>query len=299
MKFTLPNAVTSTVSRQILIGAKHSPTILFVGGVVGVVAATVTACRSTLKLETVLNDIQDDKDKAKTLLKSNNKDYSEADYKKDMAHLYIQSVVKVTKLYGPSILLGALSIAALTGSHNILSKRNAALTAAYAAVEESYRQYRARVINEYGSDKDRELRYGSETTTRVVEDTNGPKKFNEKHVRKDGATMYSRFFEEFNQNWSPTPEYNVMFLRAQQNHANDVLQAKGHILLNDVYDMLGMDRSKAGCVVGWVRDGDGDGFVDFGIWNDDTMTQFHNFITGREGAILLDFNVDGVVYDKI
>ena len=299
MKFRLPNAITSKVGRQLLVAQKHSPTLLFVGGVAGVVATTVTACRSTLRLEEVLLEIEVDKTKAKDLREADIPNYTDQDFKKDMAFLYVRSVVKVTKLYGPSILLGAASIAALTGSHKILTSRNTALTAAYAAVERSYRDYRDRVVAEYGEDKDREFRHGSTTREVMVEETNGPKKKKIKTVGDGKVSDYARFFEEFNTNWSPQPEYNLVFLRAQQTWMNQKLQATGHVFLNEVYDALGIERSKAGQVVGWLKDGEGDGYIDFGIWDGQDMLKFHDFVTGREGGILLDFNVDGIVYDKI
>ena len=50
-------------------------------------------------------------------------------------------------------------------------------------------------------------------------------------------------------------------------------------------------------VVGWVL-GNGDNCIDFGIW-DSANEKARDFVNGREGAILLDFNVDGVIYDLI
>lgn len=298
MKF-IPNAVTVKVARTILVGKKHSPTILFAGGVVGVVATTVTACRATLKVEEVLEKTRDDFAKAKVVRDSNRPDYTESDYNKDMLYLYIRGAVDLGKLYGPSIVLGALSIAALTGSHNILTKRNAALTAAYSAVEKTFAQYRSRVVNELGEDKDREFRYGSTEKT-IVEDTDkGPKKTQVKRAGLEGASMYARLFGEYtNKNWQPTREYNLLFLRAQQNYLNDQLQTNGHVLLNDAYDALGFERTKAGCVVGWIK-GEGDDEINFGIWSDRNMDRLHDFMIGVEDSILLDFNVDGIVYDKI
>ncbi len=166
----IPNAVSKRFGRQLLVASKHSPTILFASGVVGVVATTVMACRATLKLEEVLVETGENFDKAKMLLASDHADYSVKDYQKDTAVLYIRGAVAVTKLYTPSILLGMASIGALAGSHNILNKRNASLTVAYAAVEKGFSQYRERVVHELGEDKDREFRYGTEDHTVVVDD---------------------------------------------------------------------------------------------------------------------------------
>ncbi len=300
MKIKIPSAVSSRVVRQVLIGKKHSPTILFAGGVVGMVATTVTACRATLKVEEVLVDLQKNVSVAKEVATLGREDYTETDLKKDLAVIYIRGSVKLVKMYAPSIILGGLSIAALTGSHKILSSRNAGLAAAYAAIEKGFNEYRARVVDEYGVDKDRELRYGTETNTIVTEDANGPKKTKVKTVSIGGVSIYAKLFDEGNQNWSPMPEYNVMFIRAQQNYANDRLRAKGHLFLNDVYDMLGFERTPPGAVTGWLWDkGSGDDYIDFGVFNDASLQRFHDFVTGREGAVLLDFNVDGTIWDKI
>lgn len=300
MKIKVPNAVTSRFARQMLVAQKNSPTLLFVGGVAGVVATTVLACRATLKVDEALDEIE----KKKTLAKEAREDhadvYSATDYKKDMSFLYVQSVVKITKLYGPAILVGAASIAALTGAHNILNKRNAALTAAYAAVEKGFREYRDRVVSEYGDDKDREFRYGARTET-IVEDTpKGPKKVDVTRVGTTTPSIYARFFDELNVNWQSEREFNLMFLRAQQEYANQKLHARGHVFLNEIYDALGFPRTQAGQVVGWTtgKDPNKDRFIDFGIWDHENQ-KARDFVNGREGAILLEFNVDGIVFDEI
>jgi hypothetical protein len=202
-------------------------------------------------------------------------------------------------LYAPAIACGALSIGALAGSHRVLTKRNLALTAAYSAVEKGFNDYRTRVVEEFGEDKDRELRYGTDTEKITTEGKDGKTKTKEvKIVGPNSASVYARFFDEYCKNWKRQPEYNLLFLQCQQNYANDLLQSRGHIFLNEVYDMIGIDRSKAGAVVGWVISKDGDNFVDFGIFDGDNP-KARDFVNGREGSILLDFNVDGVIYDKI
>jgi hypothetical protein len=296
MKFQLPTAVTRTVSRTILKTRANSPTILFVGGVAGVVTSTVLACKATLKVDEVLDEHRKTAMNIKTV---EHEHYGEIDRKHDLTLLYVQSAVKFTKLYGPAVILGSVSIGMLTKSHNILSKRNAALTAAYTALEKGFKDYRKRVVDEFGEDKDREFRFGKKTETILQEDTNGKKKVNKTRFGDGGGSIYSKIFDEYNQNWDPHPEYNVLFLRGVQSQCNDRLQARGHLFLNDVYRDLGMEDTTEGAVVGWLADGDGDGFVDFGIFEDKSMTRMHDFLIGREGGIMLDFNVDGTIFDKI
>lgn len=293
MKF-VPTAVSQKVARQVLKGRKASPTMLFVAGVGGMVGTTVLACRSTLKLEGVIEQSQMDLHAVKTI--ETHEKFTEADRQKAIAKIYLEAVGRTTKLYAPSLLLGAASVGCLTKSHNILSQRNAALTAAYVAIDEAFTHYRERVIEKYGREEDDEFRYGSEEV--VFVNDNG-KTHSSKRVGPDGASLYARFFDEYSTQWSREPEYNVAYLRCQQNYFNDILVARGHLFLNEVYDGLGLPRTTAGSVVGWVISSDGDNFVDFGLYDDRNNDRVRDFINGREGSILLDFNVDGIIYDKI
>lgn len=300
MKLKLPVAITSKAGHSSIILKKNSPKILFGLGIVGFAATTVTACRATLHLEEILDENKKNVEIAKELREKSHPDYSENDFNKDLGYIYARSLVSVAKLYAPSLALGAVSVASLTSSHNILNKRNASLTAAYVGVDKAFSEYRARVIEQLGEDKDRDFRYETEKVSVEETNTKGETKKVKKNqpTRSNDKSMYARFFDELNANWCSNPEYNLIFLRAQQNYANDKLVARGHLFLNDVYDMLGIDRTSAGAVVGWVAGGDGDNFVDFGIYDGDNY-KARDFVNGREGAILLDFNVDGIVYDKI
>jgi len=219
--------------------------------------------------------------------------YSERDRVKDIKVVKVQTAVKIVKLYGPAIVVGGLSIAALTSSHNILNRRNAGLTAAYAALEKGFNEYRARVVAKYGEDEDRDLRYGTREIT--VEEKGKKKKV--VRVGPGDPSIYARFFDVSSPSWDKEPEYNMIFLKCQQNYVNDLLHSRGHVFLNEVYDLLGIPRSKAGAVVGWVM-GVGDDFINFGVF-DDKSDKARDFVNGFEGSILLDFNVDGVIFDKI
>ena len=287
----VPAAISKTVARNGLVLQTKSPGLLFGAGIVGVIGSTVLACRATLKMEEVLGEAKSKLDMAKGL---EHADYSERDRQKDITTIYVQSGVKVLRAYGPAIIVGGLSIAALTSSHNILSRRNAALMSAYAAMEKGFAEYRARVVEKYGEDEDRNMRYGSRTE--VVKE--GKVTHQITRVGTDTPSIYARFFDEYSTSWSKEPEYNLVFLTCQQNYANDLLTSRGHVFLNEVYDLLGIPRSEAGAVVGWIL-GVGDDYIDFGVWDDRTNSRVRDFVNGWEGAILLDFNVDGVIFDKI
>lgn len=289
----ISGAVASKIARPMLKAQKHSPTLLFGAGVVGVVTTVVLASRATLKLESVLEETEKNLNIARNL---EHEDYSEQDRKKDVALVYTKATLQIAKMYAPAVVVGVVSIAALTGSHVILNRRNVSLTAAYAALERGFNEYRKRVSDEYGDEKERELRYGSLTREIVEETDEGPVV---KNIPVGTKSIYARLFDRYTSNsWQDGPGYNQMFIQCQQNYANDLLNARGHVFLNEVYDMLGIERSKEGQVVGWLKGAGGDGYIDFGVFDgnrDDTI----RFINGDEKSIWLDFNVDGLVWDKI
>jgi hypothetical protein len=291
----VPDVIGRKLAHSALLAQKNSPGFLFGVGVVGMVGSTVLACRATLKVDEVLEESQAKLKLAKTL---EHNDYSERDRRKDISVIYVRTGVSIVKLYGPAIIIGGLSITALTKSHNILNKRNAAITAAYAALEKGFNEYRARVVEKYGVEQDRNFRYGTQQVEVVDPDTN--KKKIVTRVGPGDPSIYARFFDNGSTSWSKEPEYNLIFLKCQQNYANDLLRARGHVFLNEVYDMLGIPRSKAGAVVGWLLtpEGQTDNFINFGVF-DDKSDSARDFVNGFEGAILLDFNVDGIIYDKI
>ena len=285
---------------------KHSPEILMGVGVVGVVTGTVMACRATLKLNDILEEAQETRDKIKEV--ASNPDYedkyTEEDAKKDLAVNYIQTGVKVAKLYAPAVAVGVAGVGCVLASHDIMKKRNVALSAAYLTVDKSFKEYKQRVVDRFGEEVEKEIRYGikAEEIVETVTDEEGNETTVTETVKTMNPTLYSdyaRFFDEASPCWQNDPEYNLMFLRAQQQYANDLLRAKGRLFLNDVYEMLGIEKTKAGQIVGWVYDREnpnGDNFVDFGIY-DMSKERVRAFVNGYETNILLDFNVDGNIWD--
>ena len=291
---------------------KHSPEILVVAGVIGV----VMACKATTKVGEILDKTKEDvetvhKCEADESVKER---YSSEDAQKDLAIVYVQTGMKFAKLYGPSVILGALSITSILASNNILRKRNVALSAAYAAIDKGFKEYRSRVIERFGEEVDRELKYNLKAKKfdeTVIDEETGK----EKKVKKNGFVVspadisgYARFFEKYTQDedgdsilnphWESNNEYNLMFIKAQERYANDLLKAKKRVFLNEVYEMLGLPRTKAGQIVGWVynpENSKGDNYIDFGLYSDNLS--YSDYVNGFDQAILLDFNVDGNIWD--
>lgn len=285
---------------------KHSPELLIAAGVVGTVVSTVLACKATTKLSTILDE---SKGNIETIHKCENdkemeERYSQEDAKKDLAIVYIQTGVKIAKLYAPAVVLGTISIAGIVASNNILRKRNVALAAAYATVDKSFKEYRSRVVERFGDDVDKELRYNikAKKIEEMIKDSeSGKEKKSKTTVNVAAPTVddYARFFDKTCRHYEENMNYNLMLLRSQQQLANDKLVADGFLFLSDVYDMLGITRTKMSQSVGWIYKPDGnsngDNFVDFGVM----VVKRETEDGGYEDAILMNFNVDGPILDLI
>jgi Family of unknown function (DUF6353) len=290
----LSEGLTKVWGQKSLTLQENAPQLLFGAGIVGMIGSTVLACRGTLKLETTLEKGQKDLAIHKAIT---DEKYTDPERRRDIGRIYIRTGLEIGQLYAPAILVGGAAVVCLSKSHNILMQRNAALTAAYVAVDRAFREYRTRVVDRYGEEVDREMRYGAEKVEIVNPETGRKKTVT--RVAPGEPSMYARFFDPMSSAWSKDPEINFIYLKAKQTYFNHLLQARGHVFLNEVYDDLGLKHSGAGAVVGWRMTDDrvGDNFVDFGLFRDDQSVR--DFVNGREGAILLDFNVDGVIFDKI
>ncbi len=309
-KMEITNRLGKTFYKAKFILQKHSPEILVVAGVAGTVVSAVMACRATTKINGILAQTKIEVDQIHEAEETRpDEEYSDDDCKKDLAIVYVQTGIKFAKLYAPSVILGALSITGILASNNILRKRNVALAAAYTVVDKGFKEYRSRVVERFGEEVDKELKYNIKAKKfeeTVIDEGSGKEKKVKKSVNvadPNEHSDYARFFDEASRNWEKNSEYNLMFLRAEQNYANDRLRARGYLFLNEVYERLGIPMTKAGQIVGWVYKPDdpefkGDNYVDFGIYEIDRERN-RAFVNGYERSILLDFNVDGPILDSI
>ena len=301
---TFIKSINGFLNKSVMKIKKHSPEILIVAGVAGTVVSAVIACKATLKVNKIIDDAKNDIEKIHDATEKGvteaGEDYSIEDSKKDLSIVYIQTGVKFIKLYAPALIIGTLSITSILASNNILRKRNAALGIAYAAIDKSYKEYRSRVVEKYGEQVDNELKYGLKAK-KVDETEIDPETGKEKKVKKTVMVSdpnlksdYAVYFDSKSRNYETNFDYNRMFLKAQQAFANDKLQARGHIFLNEVLDDLDLPRTPAGQIVGWTKDGP-DGYVNFRILEVDRETEDGQL----EPAILLDFNVEGDIWSKM
>lgn len=302
-KTEIMKSVNGVASKTVMKLKKHSPEILVVAGIAGTVVSAVLACKATTKVAEILDETKGTLDTIHEGMGTgaiNGQEYTTEDGKKDTVVVYAQTGMKLAKLYGPAIILGTLSITSILASSNILRKRNVALGAAYAAIDKSFKEYRGRVIERFGEQVDTELKYGIKAK-KFEEIEVDPETGKEKKVKKTVMVAdpnlqsdYAVYFDSKSRNYETNPDYNRMFLKAQQAFANDKLQTRGHLFLNEVLDDLDLPRTPAGQIIGWTKDGP-DGYVNFRIVEVERETE-----DGRhEPALLLDFNVEGNIWEKM
>lgn len=302
-KTEILKSVNGVTSKAVMKLKKHSPEILVVAGIAGTVVSAVLACKATTKVAEILDETKGTLDTIHEGMETgaiNGQEYTNEDGKKDTVVVYAQTGMKLAKLYGPAIILGTLSVTSILASNNILRKRNVALGAAYAAIDKSFKEYRGRAIERFGEQVDTELKYGIKAK-KFEEIEVDPETGKEKKVKKTVMVAdpnlqsdYAVYFDSKSRNYETNPDYNRMFLKAQQAFANDKLQTRGHLFLNEVLDDLDLPRTPAGQIVGWTKDGP-DGYVNFRIVEVERETE-----DGRhEPTLLLDFNVEGNIWEKM
>ena len=289
---------------------QHSPEILIAVGVAGAVTSTVLACKSTLKINDILEDDKKDleviHEHADEFIADENKPYTEKDKRNDLIGCYGRISIKVVKLYAPAVILGTLSLASIIGSHRILKKRNLALGSAFAITDRAFKEYRSRVKEEIGESKEHDIFLGIKEKTIEEEVTlkNGTTKMRKKKykgVDERTLSLYTRYFDEMNVNWEPSPDVNMQWLKRVEAAMTDRLRSEGHLFLNDVYYALGFPRIKEGQFVGWIynpSDPNKDNYVSFNI-DPNNNGKVRDFMNGYENIVPLEFNLDGLILDDI
>lgn len=302
MSIKIPSSVTRALSKAMFKVRKWSPELLIGLGAIGVVGSTVLACKATLKLE---DTVAEEREKVETSRRCIEEAQTE-EYKKlakqNLTVTYLKAGANIAKLYAPAVGVGILSLASIFASNDISRKRNVAVTAAYAELLAHMKDYEQKVIDKFGKEANEELK-GIVAAPETEEVTGAPKsEVINSDEKKFNPGPYSKIFDETNPWWEKDAEYNLMFLRAREAQANDKLRAKGRLFLNEVYELLGMEPTKAGQVVGWIYKSNpeenktGDNYVSFGLYDVDNPSA-RRFVNGLERSVVLNFNVDGNIFE--
>lgn len=315
-KGTFMTTFTKNLHRTGLKMKKHSPEIMMVAGAVGIGVAFVMACKASMKVNDILEDAKSEIEDIHTEAEEGTCEIqpTEEETSKALTHVYVHTGLELVKLYAPAVVIGGLSLASLLTSNRIYRNRYISAAAYAKTMETTLKEYRGRVVERFGKDLDNELRYNikAKEVEETTVDENGNEVVTKKTVNAiDPTTLneFAVFYEEYvrdkkggfvrNPDWCEDNEYNIAFLRQRERYANDILHSRGHVFLNEVRALINLPPTKAGQLVGWVDDpnGDGDCFVDFGLT--ESSQNYMDFLDGTDEAILLNFNVDGNILELI
>lgn len=300
--------ITRAAGKVGLVLSKHSPAMLSVIGGVGVVATAVLASQETLRVKGVIEPHVENLELISATLEDEAKQYSDQDALHDRTVIYTRLGRDLLKLYAPALVVGVLTVASIAASHRISAKRIAGLTAAYGALDQSYRRYRGRVEQALGEEGMTELDTKiREQAKKDIAERRKPdadiSEIGDSIFDLAGASQYAVLYDENAATWNKNRNLSTSILRAQENYANDLLNCRGYVMLNEVYAGLGLPQTSAGAVVGWIRkdDGGADGYITFGDWDANYFDDIYKDVDGvcEARRWILDFNVDGVIWDRI
>lgn len=309
MKVIGLNKTFNRIAKKAMFKAqKNAPEIFIATGIVLGVTASVFACKATIKAQDVLEEAKDRLDDVHEATERNAAGLASYDNEtrvKDLTTIYVQTGLKLAKLYAPAIVLGTASIVSIVGSHTIMRKRVTTLITAYGTLDTAFRKYRERVREAFGTDKELEVYHDVKQIKGETRDENGlvlAKPKNEEG-KVEGYSIYARCFDEWNPLWKNNVSYNLDLIRGAQIYCQKLLETDGHLFLNTVYKELGFEETPEGQLVGWIYDPNrtdpGDNVVSFGLYDPNHAPALGDFINGHTNAVFLDFNVDGVIYDRI
>lgn len=300
--------ITRAAGKVGLVLSKHSPAMLSVIGGVGVVATAVLASQETLRVKEVVEPHVENLELISATLEDESKQYSDQDALHDRTVIYTRLGRDLLKLYAPALIVGVLTVASIAASHRISAKRIAGLTAAYGALDQSYRRYRGRVEQALGEEGMKEL--DTKIREQAKQDIAERRKLDadiseigDSIFDMAGVSQYAVLYDENAATWNKNRNLSTSILHAQENYANDLLNCRGYVMLNEVYAGLGLPQTSAGAVVGWIRkdEGGADGYITFGDWDVNYFDDIYKDVDGvcEARRWILDFNVDGVIWDRI
>ena len=280
---------------------QNAPEILLGTGIVVGACGVVLACYGTTKIKGImdsrdqqLNDIEEAL--AINAVDEDGIEYSMADAAKDEKIIAAQTTLKIMSAYAPAMLVLGLSTGCILASHNVIKKRNLALSAAYTGLDTSFKAYRARVKKAYGEEAEQDIRLNRtrKTVETEVTDEKGETKKVEEEVVEYGRFIDSTMaiFDEENPLWERGIDYNLMILKQAQDYWNNRLQIDGRVFLCDILKELGLEDTKEAHFLGWKYDKEKIYKIDFGIFTEGYIYK-NASVDKVHNIIILDFNVDG------
>lgn len=284
--------------------SKHAPTILSITASAGVIATGYLAWKAGTRFEDVEGR---DWDRRKECLK-NADTIPDEDVPKIERKNRILFILDTVRTVAPAAIVGAATITMIYFSNSISKKRLAAMGAAYATLQTAFDGYKRTMVEALGKESvDKILKPKLPNVGKSAEEIlSSDNKSDAARVSEavvnslKALSPYARIIaEESSTCWDPNEDYTSQNLAAVQLWANRRLERKGHLFLNEVFDQLGLSRTREGAVVGWLKNGEGDGYVSFGDFDASIYRVPSDNYTRIDSNFIVDFNVDGVIWDRI
>lgn len=284
--------------------SKHAPTILSITASAGVIATGYLAWKAGTRFEDVEGR---DWDRRKECLK-NADTIPDEDVPKIERKNRILFILDTVRTVAPAAIVGAATITMIYFSNSISKKRLAAMGAAYATLQTAFDGYKRTMVEALGKESvDKILKPKLPNVGKSAEEIlSSDNKSDAANVADavvnslKALSPYARVIaEESSTCWDPNEDYTSQNLAAVQLWANRRLERKGHLFLNEVFDQLGLSRTREGAVVGWLKNGEGDGYVSFGDFDASVYRVPSDDYTRVDSNFIVDFNVDGVIWDRI
>lgn len=284
--------------------SKHAPTILSVTASAGVIATGYLAWRAGTRFEDVEGR---DWERRKECLR-NADTIPDEDVPKIERKNRILFILDTARTVAPAAIVGAATITMIYFSNSISKKRLAAMGAAYATLQTAFDGYKRTMVEALGEESvDKILKPKLPNVGKSAEEILSSDNKSDAAYVADAVvnslkalSPYARIIaEESSTCWDPNEDYTSQNLAAVQLWANRRLERKGHLFLNEVFDQLGLSRTREGAVVGWLKNGEGDNYVSFGDFDASVYRVMSDDYTRVDSNFIVDFNVDGVIWDRI
>lgn len=284
--------------------SKHAPTILSVTASAGVIATGYLAWKAGTRFEDVEGR---DWDRRKECLK-NADIIPDEDVPKIERKNRILFILDTVRTVAPAAIVGAATITMIYFSNSISKKRLAAMGAAYATLQTAFDGYKRTMVEALGKESVEKilkpkLPNVGKSAEEILSSDNKSDAANVSDAVVNSLkalSPYARIIaEESSTCWDPNEDYTSQNLAAVQLWANRRLERKGHLFLNEVFDQLGLSRTREGAVVGWLKNGEGDNYVSFGDFDASIYRVPSDDYTRVDSNFIVDFNVDGVIWDRI
>ena len=206
---------------------KNSATILTVAAAVGVITTSVLSAKAAIKASRVLAHKEEEKGEKLT---------------------FEETISAVWTIYIPPVVAGMSTIACVFGANILNQRQQASLASAYALIDNSYKEYKAKL---------KEL-YGEEAHNNIV-DAIAAEKCDEVHISAGGLTSaYTQeiesdaeprlFYDEYSGRYFETTIEKVLLA---EYHLNRNYILRGFARLNEFYEFLGLEPTDYGETVGW------------------------------------------------